>query len=327
MTRRIRVANMRIDPLARKIEVPMGRGEREAVTDGSGSSAQNKATELFQDVSGSISGFFNRNKKKVEEQISNIDTDQLKEQAGRIGESLGRVARDQAQQEVNGVRRDVDQARKGNYEPLIKRGIEVGTFGAGGIAGEVAKRFGLGGKITDFAEKKLVQATRVDTAGFVKNLDEMFKTVDTNGDNFMDKSEIEAAQKDKVFWAQYAFTFKYLGDKYDQLQNLSNDEWFSEDNGISRGDVKALAKAVESGTGFGAALGNAFNNTWDTTWHAGVAGGAAGLGHAFLKGGAGSARTGLIVGGIAFAGGLVHDTADYLLFRRGKLETTIKDLG
>jgi hypothetical protein len=327
VTGEISAANMRTDPLARKIEVPMGRGEREAVNDGSGKTAQDKAGEIFQDVSSSISGFWNRSKKKVEEQVGNIDTDQIKEQAGRIGESLGQVARDRAQQEVDGVRRDVEQVRKGNYEPLIKRGIEAGTFGAGGIAGEVAKRFGLGGKITEFAEQKLVQATRVDTAGFVKNLDEMFKTVDANGDNFMDKAEIEAAQKDKILWAQHAFTFKYLGDKYDQLQNLSNDEWFSESKGISRDDVKALAKAVESGTGFGAGIGNAFKNTWETTWHAGVAGGAAGVGHAFLKGGGGSGRVGLIVGGIAFAGGFVHDAADYLLVRRGKLETTIKDLG
>ncbi len=60
---------------------------------------------------------------------------------------------------------------------------------------------------------------------------------------------------------------------------------------------------------------------------AGGVGGAAGLGHAFLKGGVNSGRVGLIVGGIALAGGFVNDAADYLLVRRGKLETTIKDLG
>lgn len=305
----------------------MGRGERDAVSDGAGKDAQNKAGELFQDVTSSVTGFFNRSKKKVEEQVGNIDTDQLKDQAGRVGDAL----RNRAQEEVNGVRSDVDQAKKGNYNPLINRGLEagvnVGTFGAGGVVGEVAKRFGLGGKITEFAEKKLVQATRVDTQGFAKNLDEMFKTVDGNGDGFMDKGEIEAAQKDKVFWAQYAFTFKYLGDKYDDLQKLSNDEWFSEDNGISRGDINALSKAKESGTGFGAVVSNTFSNTWDNTWHAGVAGGAAGIGHAFLKGGGSSGRVGLIVGGIALAGGFVNDAADYLLVRRGRLETTIKDLG
>ncbi len=205
----------------------MGRGEREAVSDGSGKNAQSKAGEVWQDVSSSVSGFFHRSKKSVEEQVGNIDTEQIKEQAGRVGEAL----KGRAQQEVEGVRRDVEQAQKGNYNPLINRGIEAGvnagTFGAGGVVGEVARRFGIGGKITEFAEKKLVQATRVDTQGFAKNLDEMFKTVDGNGDGFMDKGEIEAAQKDKVFWAQYAFTFKYLGDKYDDLQNLSNDEWFS----------------------------------------------------------------------------------------------------
>ena len=305
----------------------MGRGERDAVSDGSGKNAQNKANEVLHDVTSTFSGLFHRGKKKVEEQVGDIDTEQIKEQAGRVGDAL----KDRAQQEVNGVRRDVDQAKKGNYNPLINRGIEtgvnVGTFGAGGVVGEVAKRFGLGGKITEFAEKKLVQATRVDTQGFTKNLDEMFKTVDGNGDGFMDKGEIAAAQKDKVFWAQYAFTFKYLGDKYDDLQNLSNDEWFSEDNGISRADINALSKARESGTGFGAALSNSFSNTWDTTWHAGVAGGAAGIGHAFLKGGGKSGRVGLIVGGIALAGGFVYDAADYMFSRRGKLETTIKDLG
>lgn len=310
----------------------MGRGERDAVSDGSGSNAQKKANEIIQDVSGAFTGLFNRGRQKVEEQVGQIDTDKIKEQAGRIGQQVGDAAKERAQQEVNGVRRDIDQARQGNYEPLIKRGINTGinagTFGVGGgIVGEVAKRFGIGGKITQFAEKQLLSATRVDTAGLVKNLDEMFKTVDTNGDDFMDKGEIEAAQRDKVFWAQYAFTFKYLGDRYDQLQNLSNDEWFTENNGISRNDVKALANAVEGGTGFGAAVGNAFSNTWDTTWHAAAAGGVAGVGHAFLKGGGQSGRVGLIVGGLAFAGGFVHDTADYLLFRRGKLETTIKDLG
>lgn len=305
----------------------MGRGERDAVSDGSGKDAQNKAGQVLDDVTSTFSGLFNRGKKKIEEQVGNIDTDQIKEHAGRFGDAL----KDRAQQEVDGVRRDVDQAKKGNYNPLINRGIETGlnagTFGAGGVVGEVAKRFGLGGKITEFAEKKLEQATRVDTQGFVKNLDEMFKTVDSNGDGFMDKGEIAAAQKDKVFWAQYAFTFKYLGDKYDDLQNLSNDEWFSEDNGISHADINALSKAKEDGTGFGAALEKTFSNTWDTTWHAGAAGGSAGIGHAFLKGGGKSSRVGLIAGGIALAGGFVYDAADYLLSRRGKLETTIKDLG
>ncbi len=50
-------------------------------------------------------------------------------------------------------------SQKGNYNPLINRGLEAGvnagTFGAGGVVGEVAKRFGLGGKITEFAEKKI----------------------------------------------------------------------------------------------------------------------------------------------------------------------------
>jgi hypothetical protein len=46
-----------------------------------------------------------------------------------------------------------------------------------------------------------------------------------------------------------------------------------------------------------------------------------------LKGGGKSGRVGLIVGGIALAGGFVYDAADYMFSRRGKLETTIKDLG
>jgi len=306
----------------------MGRGERETVSDGSATNGQSKASELLHDVSSGFTGLFHRAKKKVEDQVGNIDTDQIKDQAARVGNAV----QGRAQQEINGVRNDVDQARNGNPNPLINRGIDAGvkygTFGiGGGVAGEVAKRFGIGGKVGNFLEKKVEEATRVDTAGFVKNLNEMFKTVDTNHDGFMDRDEIAAARKDKVFWAQYAFSLKYLGDKYDDLQKLSNDEWFSENHGISHGDINALAKANESGTGFGAALGNAFSNTWETTWHAGAAGGAAGIGHAFLKGGGGSARVGLIVGGIALAGGFIHDAADYLIFRRGKLETTIKDLG
>ncbi len=63
---------------------------------------------FFQDVTSSVTGFFNRSKKKVEEQVGNIDTDQLKEQAGRVGDAL----RNRAQEEVDGVRRDVDQPKR-----------------------------------------------------------------------------------------------------------------------------------------------------------------------------------------------------------------------
>jgi len=304
----------------------MGRGERDAVQDGSGKAGQ-RANDVLQDVSDTFSGLFHRAKKKVEEQVSDVDTDKLKEQAGKIGGAL----KGRAQQEIEGVRRDVEQAQNGNPNPLIQRGIEAGinagTFGAGGLAGEAAKRFGITGKIGGFLEKRVEEATRLDAKGFAADMNEMFDRVDANKDGFMDNTEIDEAKKDKVFWAQHAFSLKYLSEIYDTLQNLSNDEWFSEDNGVSRKDVSALAKAAQDGTGFGAAIGESFGRTWQSTWQAGIAGGVAGGGHAFLKGAAGSGRVGLIVGGIALAGGLVHDAADYLISRRGKLDTTIKDLG
>lgn len=303
----------------------MGRGEREAVTDGSGNSAQNR--NFMEDVSDKFGSFFRKAKTKVEEQVRDIDTDQIKDQAGRIGQEI----QGRAQREVEGVRRDVEQAQKGNPNPLINRGIDAGikagSFGlAGGVTGEVAKRFGLGDKLGGFLGKGVEEITRVDTAGFVEKANTIFDRVDANKDGFMELSEIEEAKKDKVFWAQYAFTLKYLGDKYETLQNLNNDEWFREDNGVSKDDINALSKALKGGTGFGAGIGRAFDDTWDTTWKAGVVGVGTGVGHAFLKGGA-SSRIGLIAGGIAFAGGFAHDSIDYMWNRKAKLETTIKDLG
>jgi hypothetical protein len=309
-----------------KIEVPMGRGERDAVQDGSGKTGQN-AGDVINDLSNTFTGLFNRGRKKVEEQVGNIDTDRLKEQAGKIGESL----QGRARQEIEGVRRDVEQAQNGNPNPLIQRGIETGinagTFGMGGVAGEAAKRFGLTGKIGTFLEKRVEDATRVDAKGSAAEMSEMFDRIDANKNGYMEFDEIGAAKNDKIYWAQHAFSLKYLAEKYDTLQKLNKDEWFSENNGVSRGDVAALAKATTDGTGFGAAIGTAFSRSWENAWQAGAAGGAAGVGHAFLKGTANSGRVGLIVGGVAFAGGMLYDAADYYFSRRGKLETTIKDLG
>ena len=303
----------------------MGRGERDAVQDGSGKSGQ-KAGEVINDISNAFTGLFHRGKKKVEEQVGNIDTDQLKEHAGKVGDAI----QGRARQEIDGVRRDVEQAQNGNPDALIKRGIKTGinagTFGVGGVAADAANRFGLTGKIGNFLERRVEDATRVDTQGFVRNMNEMFDRVDVNQNGFLDLPEIEEARKDKVFWAQHAFSLKYLAEKYDTLQKLNKDEWFSENNGVSRGDVAALAKAAERGTGFGAAVETAAGRTWENTWQAGLAGGAAG-GFAFLKSAAKSGKVGLIVGGVALAGGLLHDAADYYFSRRGKLETTIKDLG
>lgn len=302
----------------------MGRGERDAVQDGSNKAGQ-KAGEVIHDISDTFTGLFNRGRKKVEEQVGNIDTDQLKQQAGKLGDAI----QGRARQEIDGVRRDVEQAQKGNPDALIKRGIETGinagTFGMGGVAGEAAKRFGLTGG--NFLEKRVEEATRVDARGFAGSMNEMFDRVDANHNGYMDIEEIETAKKDKVFWAQHAFSLKYLAEKYDTLQKLNKDEWFSENNGVSRGDVAALAKATTDGTGFGAALSTAASRTWENTWQAGLTGGAAGVGFAFLKGAAKSGRFGLIVGGVALAGGLLHDAADYYFLRRGKLDTTIKDLG
>ncbi|MBA3857973.1 MAG: hypothetical protein C0507_13800 [Cyanobacteria bacterium PR.3.49] len=304
----------------------MGRGERDAVQDGSTKAGQ-KAGEVINDISNTFSGLFQRGRKKVEEQVGNIDSDQLKEQAGRLGDAI----QGRAKQEIDGVRRDVEQAQNGNPDALIKRGIQTGintgTFGMGGVAGEAAKRFGLTGKIGNFLERRVEEATRLDTQGFAKDMNEMFTRVDANQNGFMELAEIETARKDKVFWAQHAFSLKYLAEKYDTLQKLNKDEWFSENNGVSRGDVDALAKAASDGTGFGAAIGTAAGRTWENTWQAGLAGGAAGVGFAFLKGAANSGKVGLIVGGVVLAGGLLHDAADYCFSRRGKLETTIKDLG
>ena len=103
--------------------------------------------------------------------------------------------------------------------------------------------------------------TRLDTDGFVKAVDDNFKTLDADGNGFISKKEIDKAKEDPIFSLKNAFMMDVLSSDYDRLRNLSNDEWFSESSGISRSDMAALGKAKSTGFGaMGAAAGSVGDN-------------------------------------------------------------------
>ncbi|HEY9786909.1 MAG TPA: hypothetical protein V6D17_16075 [Candidatus Obscuribacterales bacterium] len=280
--------------------------------------------KVVDEVSSSIFGYFKRGRKHVEEQVQNIDTEALQKQMRGVGEEVQR----HVQREAQGLQEDVDKARRGDPSALINRGMDMaGKYSAPGVAFNTAKRFGVFNKLPGFVERGAEELTKVDTKGFVDNVDKIFTTVDANKDGHLEKAEIEEAKKDKIFWAQYAFTLKYLGDKYDTLTSLSNDEWFGESK-ISREDISALRHARENGTGFGTAFGHAADGAISGILPSALAaGGAAALSSRSLRPSPGSIKVGLITGAAVLTASTIYGAADYLLTRRGKLETTIKDLG
>lgn len=303
----------------------MGQGDR-AIASGQTDGQANKAESIVDEVSSTFSGIFRRSRQKVEEQLKGVDTQAVEETVRGVGRTLGR----QAQAEVDGIQQDVKKAREGDPSALVKRGIglagKYGTFGSGGVALDVARRFGLGDTVDGIIQRGAEEITKVDGRGFAAKCEEIFSTVDKNKDGFMELSEIEEAKKDKVFWAQYAFTLRYLGDNYDRLSNLSNDEWFKENNGIHRGDISALRNAVDNGTGFGAGLSHAFESAKGNALPS-LAWGSLAYGGSRFFNYARSGRTGLIAGAAYLVGSTGYDTVDYLFSRKGNLNQTLKDLG
>src|SRR5262249_9433500 len=73
---------------------------------------------------------------------------------------------------------------------------------------------------------------------------ENFSDLDKNKDGFVDKDEIDRAMADDDYKGKNAQLIAVLKEKRTDLEELSNDEWGDEDDGITKADMKEFAKLV-----------------------------------------------------------------------------------
>ena len=73
---------------------------------------------------------------------------------------------------------------------------------------------------------------------------ENFSDLDRNKDGFIDKDEIDRAMADDDYKGKNAQLIAVLKEKRKDLEELSNDEWGDEDDGITKADMKEFAKLV-----------------------------------------------------------------------------------
>lgn len=90
--------------------------------------------------------------------------------------------------------------------------------------------------------------------GFKESADRAFSAVDTDGDGFLSKKELEAAmvrKGDGALTGADAAAIMVLRQHRDDLEEQSNDEWFDENDGVTRADLARYAdrlrEAQESG--------------------------------------------------------------------------------
>jgi|AGTN01.2.fsa_nt_gi hypothetical protein len=178
---------------------------------------------------------------------------------------------------------------------------------------------GLGGLIKGGIE----DATRVDTLGFVAKVSENFDKLDVDKDGHISKADINSVKEDDpIFSVANLHLMNFMEKNMDKLSNMSNDDWFSESKGITRGDITALKEAKE-GTGYGV-VGSALSGAWDGKYAAIAAGLGAGLwGSASTAARAG--RAGVAAVGVMAVTGL-YDGYDYYSNRKGNIEAMLGEL-
>jgi hypothetical protein len=277
---------------------------------------------------------------KTKEEVKKIDKDDIGNAVGKagrvIGEGADRIGVGGVGQQAREIGGSSERLIKGNgtaadKERLINAGIEAGKLYVGGgslnAAEQLMKKSGAGASITDalggLFGRGAKELTRLDTLGFVNAVRDNWDTLDPDKDGFISIENIKSAKQDKIFALKNAHMMSVLESMYDPLSNCQNDEIGSEDNGITRADMRALEKGKLEGTGSGW-LAAAGNGAWDSKYLAALAGG----GTAYLNAGGGAkmfSRGGLATAGVAAVGG-IYGTIDYYSSRKGNIEKVIAEL-
>lgn len=96
--------------------------------------------------------------------------------------------------------------------------------------------------------KTLYQAAAIMDANltFTRTIDETFKAsqaeLDRDRNKWVSKEELSAALKEPLDSAKHTF-YQFLYDNYEQLESMSNDEMFAENDGITHQDILAYKKS------------------------------------------------------------------------------------
>jgi hypothetical protein len=94
---------------------------------------------------------------------------------------------------------------------------------------------------------------RVQTAEFGEYATKMFDDLDSDKDGFLSKSELSDAVMNSKYTGKDAQAIAALYRAQDRLEELSNDEFGDENDGISRADLQAFGKIEEEGAQHSAA--------------------------------------------------------------------------
>lgn len=90
------------------------------------------------------------------------------------------------------------------------------------------------------------RASKIEFASkFMPYAEKNFAKLDKDGNGFLEIGEIEIAQSNKKLSAPDRNALKQLRAAYARLQQESNDEWFWENDGITRKDLKVFANQID----------------------------------------------------------------------------------
>jgi len=276
---------------------------------------------------------------KVKDEAQKINKEDVGNAIGKAGRAIGDGADKIGATGIGQQARDLSgsgervikgQGTQADKEKLFNAGVEAGKLAVGGgslnVADQVLKRSG-GGSLSDVIGglfgKGAKELTRLDTVGFVKSVRENWDVLDSDKDGFISQENIKAASQDKLFALKNAHMMSVLEQMYEPLSNCQNDEFGSEDNGITKADIRALEKGKIEGTGMG--FEAAGKGAWDAKYIAAIAGGStAYLNHA---GGASKmfSRGGLATAGVLAVGG-IYGAIDYYGSRKENIEKVIGEL-
>lgn len=280
---------------------------------------------------------------KAKTEVQKINKDDVGNAVGKAGRAIGEGADKIGATGIGQQARDLTgsgervikgQGTQADKERLFNAGVEAGKLAVGGgslnVAEQVLKRGGGSGALNEVIGglgglfgKGAKQLTRLDTLGFVNAVRDNWDVLDPDKDGFISQENIKAASQDKLFALKNAHMMSVLEEMYEPLSNCQNDEFGSEDNGISKADIRALEKGKLEGTGFSAAA--AGEGALDAKYLAVIAGGST----AYLNSAGGASKM-LTRGGLATAGvlavGGIYGAIDYYSSRKGNIEKVIGEL-
>lgn len=120
-------------------------------------------------------------------------------------------------------------------------------------------------KFDEIESKRTADSTGAGAVSMWASDDNNFRKVDADGNGFIEMREVERALQSSGISDQERAALQYMRDKHNDIEDSSNDEWFWENNGITRADIASWQAHVDQKGDDAELVGGAFYAMYRTS--------------------------------------------------------------